>query len=83
MKSGFIQASHAGRNHTSEAQTETGAIIVAIGVIVGIAAAGNIRQDFRINVLIFVVAGHIVGGYADFVNHTIDFLIIYRNYLVA
>ena len=44
----------------SIAQTKSGPVVVAISITVCIAVAGNIGQDGGINVLILVIAGHIV-----------------------
>ena len=53
-------------------QTEAAAVVVTVFIAVGIAAALDLGKNCRINVLVLVIAGHIVRGCADFPNHTVD-----------
>ena len=53
---------------TFTVQTEAGDVGVAVGILVDVAAGRRLRQHFRSNVLILVVAGHVIRGSAFFVE---------------
>ena len=60
-------------------QAETAAVVIAVSITVGIAAALDILQDLRVDVLILVIAGHIIGRSTDLTDLPIDLFLRNRN----